>query len=238
MERKAILSFAGVTLLSDTHHAANVAKVSFEVASREIVLVLVEDHARYIPLCDLAEGLVEPHHGHVNFMGEDWLDMTNQRQADRRGRIGRVFDSQGWVSNLSVYDNIVLSQCHHTRRPEGDIHRDAERLADRVGLRPIPQVLPEIVPLADLRRAEWVRAFLGDPCLVLLEQPERGMPADSVSRLMDLTLAAAASGTAVVWMTTRRDCWEDRRLTSAKRFSIENDAWITHSGGQDDRKAV
>jgi phospholipid/cholesterol/gamma-HCH transport system ATP-binding protein len=198
-------------------------------------MVLHGSHFRYVPLCDLAEGLIEPHDGRVEFLGEDWQRMANLRQSVMRGKIGRVFENQGWVSNLTVYDNVALSQRHHTLRSEREIAQDVEWLARKAGTFPLPEQLPESIPLTDLRRAEWVRAFLGGPKLVLLERPEHGMTEENLSRLMDMVLTATEAGAAVVWMTTSRECWQDRRLTTAGRFSIEEGAWLSHFGGENDR---
>jgi phospholipid/cholesterol/gamma-HCH transport system ATP-binding protein len=231
MDTKAILEFSEVTLRSETHHAADVTRMEFALMPGQMAMVLLGVHSRYVPLCDLAEGLVEPQEGHVAFMGARWDGMPAERQAAWRGSIGRVFEGQGWVSNLSVYDNVVLSQRHHTDRKEDDLRREAERLALDAGLSALPDSPPDAVLVSDLKRAEWVRAFLGGPRLVLLERPEQGMPDDAVSRLVGLALTAAGAGAAMLWMTPRRDIWADKRLTMARRFSMEDGAWVADSGG-------
>jgi len=231
MDDKAQLKFVDVTLRSETQHTADVAHVGFVLAPGQVAMVLFGSHSRYVPLGDLAEGLVEPQEGSVEYQGERWTEMATMRQETLRGSIGRVFEGQGWVSNLSVYENVVLSQRHHTHRAAEDIHKEVERLAREAGLSAIPEGLPDAVLLSDLKRAEWVRAFLGGPRLILLERPEQGMPDDAVSRLVGLVTAAARAGAAVLWMTTRRDVWVDKRLTMAQRFSMEDGTWVVASGG-------
>ena len=47
--------------------------------------------------------------------------MSAWQQGTMRGHIGRVFVTPGWVSNLTVRENILLAQRHHTQRPDGEI---------------------------------------------------------------------------------------------------------------------
>ena len=88
-----------------------------------------------------------------------------------------------------------------------------------------------MVSAVDLKRAEWVRACLGHPRLILLERPEQGVPGDGLARLADMVASAAADGAAIVWMTGDKDLFADKRLTATRRFSIENGEWVAESGG-------
>ena len=225
MENPIILEFSDVALRSETGHAADVTGISFAACAGDLILILLGSHSGYVPFSECAEGLTDPEQGYVEFLGQRWEGMDQPRQCDMRGRIGRVFHDHGWVSNLSVYDNVALSQRHHTLRSEADIRQEVDHLARTVGAFPLPEQLPDSVPSIELKRAEWVRALLGRPQLVLLEQPEHGMPNDSVEQLVDAVLAAATNGSAVLWMTASGNCWNDKRLTTARRFSIENGRW-------------
>ena len=67
-----------------------------------------------------------------------------------------------------------------------------------------------------------VRAFAGSPALVLLEQPETGVPAESVEWLIDMTRGALDRGAAVVWLTSDRQQLQDKYMFGAKRQSLRN----------------
>lgn len=172
------------------------------------------------PLCDVASGLVTPERGSVRFLGEDWGQTGAFRQSVMRGRIGRVFSGQAWVSNLSVSENVLLPQRHHTHRPEKELLGEAAALAAAFGLPELPAARPESLRPHDLVRWQWVRAFLGGPRLLLLEEPESGVWEEHVPLLRDRTLRLASEGCAALWITHDDRAWRDVKSPAVLHASI------------------
>ena len=138
-----ILEFSHVTVEADPTYDSGVWDVSLRLGAGEMALVRLERGHLRLPLADAAGGLVEPGEGSVSFGGRDWRSIAPAEADRQRGRIGRVFDSQGgtlgWVSNLDVDENVVLSQLHHTARPLPEIEREAAQLARMFGLPGLPR---------------------------------------------------------------------------------------------------
>ena len=201
MSDETILVFNGVTLAAQPPYEAGMAGVSFSLKGADLMLVRIEEGGARIPFADVAQGLIEPDAGLVTFLGEDWRAMTPNRSAEQRGKIGRVFETHAWISNLDVDENITLAQRHHTARPESEIAAEAGALAAQFGLGEVPRGRPAVVRRSDLRRAEWVRAFIGEPRLVILENPTKDVHADALGGLVGAVKAARGRGAAVLWMT-------------------------------------
>ncbi len=221
-----ILQFEGVTVLSDTHLAVGLREVSFALRAGEVAIVEVEEGREHVPLADVAEGLILADEGRVAFMGEGWETMSAHRQANRRGRIRRVFHNYGWVSNLSVLDNICLAEFHHTHRPHGDVVDEAVALARRFGIGEIPDARPSRVLGLVLRKLEWVRALLGRPALVILERPLFGAPRADASLLLAAVAEEARRGAAVVWLTDEPRVCGCKDFESCKRFKMEGERLV------------
>lgn len=221
-EEDRVLEFLDVRMRAGSSSNGDACGVNLHVDRSDLILVLLEGGSENFPLYDLAEGLITPDNGSINFLGECWSNMTRFHQSAMRGRIGRVFETQGWVSNLSVYENIALSQQHHTSRSERDIREEIERLARIVGLDVIPEQRPYMLRRHKLKVAEWVRAFLGSPALVLLERPEYGVPTEKIGSLIETIAMAQAGGTAVVWMTSDAQIWRDSTVGETKRYKLSN----------------
>jgi phospholipid/cholesterol/gamma-HCH transport system ATP-binding protein len=162
----------------------------------------------------------------VAFLGADWKTAPPDDQAARRGRIGRVFDGHGWISNLDVDENMTLARRHHTTRPAGEIERDAEALVRRFGLPELPRLRPALMAPADLRRAEWVRAFLGEPRLVILEQPTRDVFAEAIPALAAAVDDACARGAAVLWLMDDERAWSRAAAGAAHRWKMRGAALV------------
>src|SRR6266850_7792254 len=107
-----ILKFDDVTIASSPHYETEMWNVSFELNRGDLLLVRLERENERLPLADAAMGLASPRQGSVLFLGEDWREMSADSAAADRGRVGRLFEDEGWVSDLEVDENIMLAQRH------------------------------------------------------------------------------------------------------------------------------
>ncbi|MHB8522047.1 MAG: ATP-binding cassette domain-containing protein [Limisphaerales bacterium] len=213
----AILNFNDVTIATGAHYETGLCDISLALDPGDLLLVRIERENERLPLADAAEGLAPPTEGSVTFLGEDWQRMSADQAAAQRGKVGRVFEDEGWISNLTVDENIVLSQRHHTQRSEEDILDEALKLARLFGLPGLPAGRPADVRRPDLRKAACIRAFLGQPALIILERPSRGDPA---TPLENAVRAARQRGAAVLWTTGDPQIWNNRALCATSRAKM------------------
>ena len=201
MSDEIILIFDDLSIRAQPPYETGLVGVSFSLRRGDLLAIRIEEGLARIPFADAAEGVVDPDAGRVAFLGEDWRMMSPNRSAECRGKIGRVFETHAWISNLDIDENITLVQRHHTARPEDEIAKEAEALVRQFGLEDLPRVRPAVVRRSDLRRAEWARAFMGKPQLILLENPTKDVYLDALPALLDAVKAARGRGAAVIWMT-------------------------------------
>ncbi len=181
------------------------------------------------PIADLAAGLREPQAGQVTFAGQPWSAYAPFAAAAARGRIGRIFAGQAWVSNLDVDENITLAQRHHGHAKPADVRKSAEALARRLGLNGLPGTRPAWTPRRELQLAQWVRALLAPPSLLLVEQPWPDFSDGPGAALRTEIETARKAGMAVVWLvnderlmnneylkTSQWGCWQDGKWTRIK----------------------
>ncbi len=212
-----ILKFNEVTIESSLHYETGLGNSSFELNQGELLLVRMEREDERLPLADATEGLVSPTEGTVKFLGEDWQGMSADHAAAQRGKIGRLFEDEGWISDLDVDENIMLSQRHHTQRSENDIIDEALKLARVFGLPGLPRGRPGNMRRWDLRKAACIRTFLGEPSLIILEQPVRGIYADLMAPLINAAMAARRRGAAVLWTVTDPKLWNHSGIHATAR---------------------
>ena len=212
-----ILKFSDVSVESSPHYETELWNISFTLNPGDLLLVRIERENERLPLADASEGLVQPKLGSVMFLGEDWQSMSADHAAAQRGKIGRLFEGEGWVSDLEVDQNIVLSQRHHTERSEEEILDEALRFARMFGLPGLPRGRPGSVRRPDLRKAACIRAFLGQPALIILEQPVRGIYADLMAPLVNAAVSARKRGAAVLWTATDPQVWNHPGVRATMR---------------------
>ncbi|MDD4872193.1 MAG: hypothetical protein PHR77_16680 [Kiritimatiellae bacterium] len=220
MQNNNILEFSGVRLDALSDRVTIMSHINLCIGTGELVFVLLEADGEYMPLCDLAEGLIDPDEGSVTFMGESWQGMLPWRQSEMRGKIGRVFERDGWVSNLNIYENISLSERHHTSRTNSEIKAEIEQLCQFVGLPSIPDQRPDFADMSVLRRSEWVRAFIGNHNLLLLECPENSAHSEHLPKLFELVSNALLKHSAVIWITSNKQIWEMTTFKNTRRYKM------------------
>lgn len=219
-----IVKFGNVTVQSSPHYETGLWDVSFALNPGDLLLVRIERENERLPLADATEGLVPPAQGTVSFLGDNWQSLSADHAAAHRGKIGRLFEDEGWISDVDVDENIVLAQRHHTQRTEQEIMDEALQLARMFGLPGLPRGRPGRMRRWDLRKAACIRAFLGQPTLIILEQPVRGVYADFMAPLLNAVQSARTHGAAVLWTVTDPQIWNNpgiRATSRAKMFGSE-----------------
>ena len=194
---------------------------SLRLEPGDLALVDAADAEQSAQFVDLCCGLVPLAEGSVRFLGRDWARLPEDFAAARRGRLGRVFTGGGWIEFVDVATNILLPQLHHTRHDARELRDRAANLASRFGLPGLPLGRPADLSPRDLARAACVRAFLGDPVLLLLENPVSGQFSDLKAPLLDMIAAARAHGAAAIWLSRSELVLRDHVFPASQRWRLD-----------------
>lgn len=186
----------------------------------QCVAIEVDDPTLAVEFADLCCGLLLPLDGQVRFLGHDWAAVSDEQAAAMRGRIGRTYGANSWVGFLGVDRNILWPQLHHTRRPETELRDAAAELARSFGLPGLPLTSPDSLTTADLVRADCVRAFLGDPRLVIIQTAALTHFADLSPALLAAFTATGNRQAAGIWLINGDTGWKDRAFPVTIRLRL------------------
>jgi phospholipid/cholesterol/gamma-HCH transport system ATP-binding protein len=220
-----VLQFDDVRLPLPDHHRAGVA-VDVTLDASDLVLVQAGDDQHERALADLACGLLAPERGTVRFLGRVWSELPADQANAHRGRIGHLVGRGAWIPYLTLLDNVLLPQLHHTRRPYAEIRAEAVRLASWFGLPGLPTGLPAEIPPAILQRAACVRAFLGAPALIIIESPTDDLGEGLLAPLINAMRVARDRDAAVLWFAREADLFDDPSLPATRRLRLQGDAIV------------
>ncbi|MFH0907731.1 MAG: hypothetical protein V1929_03085 [bacterium] len=216
-----LLEFKNVSVALQPPFDTGLDGVTFVLGEGELALVRLEEHVPHIPLGDAVQGLIDLNDGEVRYEGVSWVHMKADEVILHRSRMGRVFERPGWISNLDVDENVALAQLSHTHRREQDVLEEARRLAADFQIDELPHVRAIMVPRATLRRAQWVRAFMGQPKCIILERPTREMPDLWAEVLLKKVNEYRAKGTAFLWITDEPHEWSLPALNPSLKFAMQ-----------------
>ncbi len=218
--QRTVLRIENTVLARDSYTGGEFEELNINVFAGDLLLIRLARFVQASVFGDACAGIVQPLRGTVYFLGRNWESLSPDRANALRGRIGRVFTKGNWLNHLSLLENILLPQLYHTRRSTENIRDEAAELGERFGLPGVPLRLPVDCIEADLRRAACVRAFLGRPILVLLEEPTTGVVSELVSALIHAIRDARDRGAAVIWLTREDTVWNDSSIPATGRYRL------------------
>ena len=219
-KQRVVLRFEDAVLATDPLARSVSDELNMEVFGGDLFLIRLARSEQASTFADACAGLIQPLGGAVYFLGRNWQELPPDLANALRGRIGSVFTTGNWINHLSLMENILLPQLYHTHRSVGRIRDEAGELAERFGLPGVPLGLPGDFTPADLQRAACVRAFLGRPSLVLLQEPTIGIGSEIVSPLIQAIRNARDRGAAVIWLTRESVIWNDATIPVTHRYRL------------------
>ena len=219
-DRRLVLHVKDAALAVDHAGVKETIEVDLDLHGGEMVMIHLQHPRQGSVLADACAGLIRPQWGTVQFLGKTWSALPPDTENALRGRIGRVFTKGNWISHLTLLENILLPQLHHTRRSTEELCKEAGQLAEGFGLPGVPAGFPGMFQQTDLRIAACVRAFLGRLSLILLEDPTAEGHPEMVPHLVNAIRNARGSGTAVIWMITQEKIWRDQSIPRTGRYRL------------------
>jgi branched-chain amino acid transport system ATP-binding protein len=199
--------FGGVTALD---------AVSFEIASGEVLGIIGPNGAGKTTLFNVICGFVRPQSGTLEWNGQTLAKVHTNRLA--RLGIARTLQGIGLFPRLSVLENVMVGAQRFGRAgvasallglPRSD--RDERALRERalatlreLECEDVADRLPQTLAYPVQKRVALARALVGEPRLLLLDEPAGGLGADEV-RELDERIRALRGSMAVMLVEHRMD---------------------------------
>ncbi|MCA2218652.1 ABC transporter ATP-binding protein [Jidongwangia harbinensis] len=127
------------------------------------------------------------------------LDDT-ARTALRGSRIGFVFQSFHLLAHRDVTDNVMLGELY-TGAPRSGRGERAAAALDRVGMGHRRDFRPGRLSGGERQRVAIARALIGDPALLLCDEPTGNLDSVNTAAVLDLFEELRAGGTTLVVIT-------------------------------------
>jgi cell division transport system ATP-binding protein len=151
-----------------------------------------------------------PSRGLITLFGTDLALARRAAFPALRRRIGVVFQDFRLLAHLSAFDNVALPLRLSGRKPE-DYTRDVEELLNWVGLGDRMNARPPTLSGGEQQRVAIARAVVGQPDLLLADEPTGNVDPEIAQRLIRLFGELNRLGTTVLIATHDRSLIERAR---------------------------
>ena len=160
--------------------------VSFEVGSGELCAILGPSGSGKSTLMNLIGLLDQPSGGRLAINGRDASGLSAGEVAAMRNQlVGFVFQSFELMPRLTALQNVALPLLYRGHGRTERESRAAEMLA-RVGLEHRASFTPGTLSGGQRQRVAIARALVGDPKLVLADEPTGSLDSATSREVMDL----------------------------------------------------
>lgn len=127
-----------------------------------------------------------PSQGQYLFEGVDTASLSDNQRAGLRSRlIGFVFQSFHLLPYRSILENVMLAEVYRKLPREGRRQRALDAIA-RVGLSHRAEFSPLKLSGGERQRVAIARALMGEPGLLLCDEPTGNLDSKSADALLDL----------------------------------------------------
>ena len=161
--------------------------LSFKVMKGETKIILGGSGCGKSTTIKLVLGLLKPDEGQVLVDGED---ITNYDETDMmrvRKKIGMVFQEGALFDSLSVYDNVAF-RLHEQGLPEDEVEPEVRRMLRFVNLEDAIDKMPIELSGGMRRRVGIARALVGDPKIVMFDEPTAGLDPPTARTICELAM--------------------------------------------------
>jgi branched-chain amino acid transport system ATP-binding protein len=193
--------FGGLTALDD---------VSLSAAPRQVTGIIGPNGAGKTTLLNATCGFVKPAAGTITFDGHELTGIRPHRLAGLG--IARTLQGVGLFRGLSAIENVMIGATRAARAgfwsglfglPRSD--RDERRLREqalaalrRVDAADLADSMPDTLSYGLRKRVALARALVGEPRLLLLDEPASGLSEKELPELGELISQFATDATVVV----------------------------------------
>jgi phospholipid/cholesterol/gamma-HCH transport system ATP-binding protein len=161
--------------------------VSFVVRRGETKLILGRSGGGKSTIIRLILGLLKPDAGQILIDGEDITDYSEEEMIPVRQKIGMVFQEGALFDSLSVYDNVAY-RLHESGLDESEVEREVRRMLSFVDLEDAIDKMPDELSGGMRRRVGIARALVGDPTIVLFDEPTAGLDPPTARTICELAI--------------------------------------------------
>jgi phospholipid/cholesterol/gamma-HCH transport system ATP-binding protein len=179
------IEFRDVTMIYDGRKVLD--SLSFKVMKGETKIILGGSGCGKSTTIKLVLGLLKPDEGQILVDGEDVTAYSEPQMMRVRKKIGMIFQEGALFDSLSVYENVAF-KLHEQGVPEDDVEGEVRRMLRFVNLEAAIDKMPSELSGGMRRRVGIARALVGDPKIVMFDEPTAGLDPPTARTICELAM--------------------------------------------------
>lgn len=181
--------------------------VNIIVQKREIHALIGPNGAGKTTTLSMINGTLKPTQGNIRFLGEDITGLPPFKAAAKG--MGRTFQNIKQFGSLTVRENLMIGgmsknnpggvlhmllYAKETKKLEEKVRCQAEEVAKKIGMSGMQDEYAGNLPYGRQKVLELGRALMGEPALILLDEPAAGLNPSERAEFVEILHRVYESG--------------------------------------------
>lgn len=163
-----------------------IAGVSFAVQKNSVNIIITAKEETDACLARLLLGFIGPDSGSLSVFGTQVSTASRDQLTQIRQRVGLVYANGGLISNLKIYENVILPLAFSNTMDDNEIEEIATSALSRVGYTGKLMQLPGHTPFHLRKMAGFARAMVMNPDLIIYQSPLIGLNQEERQGFMEI----------------------------------------------------
>ncbi|NKF07169.1 ABC transporter ATP-binding protein [Clostridium gasigenes] len=182
------------------NHVLN--NIDLEIIENDFTVIMGSSGSGKSTLLYCLSGMDTFSSGEVYFKEASIHNMkTDELSMLRRKHIGFVFQQMHLVSNLSLFENIVVPGYLLKKYKPKEVNKRAKELLKSVGLLEAQKRLPSQVSGGEQQRASIARGLINEPSLIFADEPTGALNSKARNEVLDLLTKVNEKGQSILMVT-------------------------------------
>jgi putative ABC transport system ATP-binding protein len=187
--------------VSDEVETTALADINLSVSAGEFVAIMGPSGCGKSTLLNTLGTVDRPSAGQYLFDGRDLAREDETALAQFRARtLGFVFQSFNLIDELTIAENVELGLAYR-KDGRGDRRQRVEAAMDRVGISHRARHYPHQLSGGQQQRAAIARAIVGDPKLILADEPTGNLDTENGAQVMGILESLNRAGATIIMVT-------------------------------------
>ena len=186
---------------SDEVETTALSDIDLHVGQGEFLAIMGPSGCGKSTLLNILGTVDRPSAGRYMFGDRDLARLDEAALAKLRSEtLGFVFQSFNLIDELTIQENVELGLAYRKDK-SGDRRQRVAAAMDRVGISHRAKHYPHQLSGGQQQRAAIARAIVGDPSLILADEPTGNLDTENGAQVMNILASLHAEGATIVMVT-------------------------------------
>ncbi len=179
-----------------------ISHVDFEQYEGEFTVIMGASGSGKSTLLYALSGMDRATSGQVMYEGKDLVAMKeNELSKLRYTDFGFIFQQIHLVSNLSLFENVVVSGYLNKEKSATEVKARADELLKQMGIENVKTHLPSQVSGGEQQRCAIARAVINSPKLLFADEPTGALNRKNTKEVLNLLTGLNNEGQSILMVT-------------------------------------